>query len=311
MENSIKHNFNSYLGMTKRNVLLYFKDKTTIFFSMLAPLIVLFLYIIFLRDTYLSELKSSLSEFDGYFQISDVDNVVNAWLLAGILGTACITVSLNSLHVMVSDKVSKVDYDYQSSPVKGYVVILSYFTAAFLNTFIITSGILTIGLIVLNLIGSLYLDFITILLLYLVTVLGSASATIIMMIIVSFFKKASALAAFSGIVSAAIGFIIGAYIPLGNFSDTVQGVLSLFPGSHIACLYRNLLMSGVINNINTSLNGIDGGMFNTFVNQGFALNLNMFTYTAEKGFMTIYSLASIALAFGINVIFYKKSFKRA
>ena len=311
MITTMKHNFNSYLGMTKRNILLYFKDKTTIFFSMLAPLIVLFLYIIFLRDTYLSELKESLTGFEDYFLMSDVDNIANSWLLAGILGTSCITVSLNSLHIMVSDKTNNIDYDYKSSPIKGYVVILSYFTGAFLNTFIITGGILTIGLIVLNIIGNLYLSFNTVLLLYLVTILGSASATIIMMVIVSFFKKTSALAAFSGIVSAAIGFIIGAYIPLGSFSDTIQGILSLFPGSHIACLYRNLLMSDVINHINSSLNGIDNGMFNIFVNKAFALNLNMFAYITPKEFMSIYALGSIVIAFGLNLLFYKKSFKRA
>ena len=49
-----------------------------------------------------------------------------------------------------------------------------------------------------------------------------------------------------------IGFVIGAYIPLGNFSKTIQGVLTIVPGSHIACIYRNLLMSGTLNSINSS-----------------------------------------------------------
>ena len=45
-----RKNLNSYLGMTKRNILVFFKDKTTLFFSMLAPLIVFFLYIVFLKE---------------------------------------------------------------------------------------------------------------------------------------------------------------------------------------------------------------------------------------------------------------------
>lgn len=305
-----RKNLNSYLGMTKRNILVFFKDKTTLFFSMLAPLIVFFLYIVFLKDTYLSSLKESLSGLEEYVLASDIENIANSWLLAGLLGTSCITVSLNSLHVMVNDKNSKIDYDYNSSPIKGYIVVLSYFTGAFLNTFLITASILTVGLIILNSIGSLYLGFSTVILLYLVTILGCASSTILMMIIVSFFKKSSALGAFSGIVSAAVGFVIGAYIPLGNFSNAIQGILSLVPGSHVACLYRNLLMKNLLEHIDVSLNGMDSHTFISMAKEAFALNLNMFSYTTSNTFMMVYTSISAILALGLNVVLYKRTVKR-
>ena len=308
--NALRRNLNSYLGMTKRNILVFFKDKTTLFFSMLAPLIVFFLYIVFLKDTYLSGLKDSVVGLEEYIKMSDIENIANAWLLSGLLGTTCITVSLNSLNVMVSDKNAKIDYDYNSSPVKGYIVVLSYFTGAFLNTFLITASILTIGLVVLEVIGGLYLNFQTIIFLYLVTILGCASSTIVMMVIVSFFKKLSSLQAFSGIVSAAIGFIIGAYIPLGNFSSVIQGILSLVPGSHVACLYRNLLMTGILEHIDISLAGADSHMFIHMAQNTFALNLNMFSYNTTKSFMMIYTSISIILALGLNIVLYKKTIKR-
>ena len=88
---------NSYFGMTKRNILLFFKDKTTLFFSMLSPLIVFMLYILFLKDAYLSEFIESLKGLEEYFDAKDVENICNAWLLSGVLGTSAITVSLNSL----------------------------------------------------------------------------------------------------------------------------------------------------------------------------------------------------------------------
>ena len=246
---TLRQTLNSYAGMTKRNVLLFFKDKTTLLFSMLAPIIVFLLYIIFLENAYLDGLKDAAKDFGDLISLKDIDSVTNAWLLAGVLGTSAITVSLNSLQVMVKDKENKIDYDYTSSPIPSVVVILAYFTGAFLNTFIITGLILTLGLIILSLIGSLYLTFEAIILLYLVTILASASSTIIMMVVVSFFKRSSALGAFSGIISAAIGFIIGAYIPLGEFSEAVQGIMALVPGSYISCLYRNLLMRLVLYNI--------------------------------------------------------------
>ena len=116
---------------------MFFKDKSTMFFSMLAPLIVFVLYIVFLKDTYLSGIYNDVEPLKEFFDINDIENVANAWLLAGVLGTCTIPVALNSLQVMVVDKEKKIDYDYNSSPISGSIVVLSYFTGAFINTFLI------------------------------------------------------------------------------------------------------------------------------------------------------------------------------
>ena len=311
MKLSLRQKFNAYLGMTKRNILMFFKDKSTMFFSMLAPLIVFVLYIVFLKDTYLSGIYKDVEPLKEFFDINDIENVANAWLLAGVLGTCTITVALNSLQVMVGDKEKKIDYDYNSSPISGSIVVLSYFTGAFINTFLISAGILSVGLIVLSLIGNLYLTATTVVLLFLVTILGCASSTLIMMIVVSFFKSSSALGAFSGIISAVVGFVIGAYIPLGSFDTSIQGVLALIPGSHIACLYRNLLMNGVLENINASLMNVDNGELVNALKDVFALNLNLFTYSVKEAFMYIYSGASIIVALGGNILLYRLASKRS
>ena len=69
-------------------------------------------------------------------------------------------------------------------------------------------------------------------------------------------------------------------------------------------------MNGVLEHINTSLNGIDNGMFYTNVSLSFALNLNVFSLEASKHFMMIYILSSIGLAFILNVVLYRKTIKR-
>ena len=311
MKLSLKQKFNAYLGMTKRNILMFFKDKTTMFFSMLAPIIVFVLYIVFLKDVYLSGVYTDVEPIKEFFDIKDIENVTNAWLISGVLGTCTITVALNSLQVMVGDKEKKIDFDYNSSPISGSIVVLSYFTGAFINTFLISAGILTASLVVLSIIGNLYLTVTTIILLFLVTILGCASSTLIMMIVVSFFKSSSALGAFSGIISAVVGFVIGSYVPLGSFDTTIQGILTLIPGSHIACLYRNLLMNGVLNNIDAALANIDSGALVIALKDLFALDLNLFTYTVKEAFMYIYSGASAVVALGGNILLYRLASKRS
>ena len=307
---TLSQRFNAYKGMTSRNIKVFFKDKMTVFFSILAPLIVFLLYILFLRDTYLNGMKNSLASVSSFIDMKDVENIANGWLLAGILASSCITVSLNSLSVMVDDKDRKVDYDYNSSPSNGPIVVLSYFTGALANTLFITCGVLTLGLVILSIGGSLYLTFTKVLLLYLVTILGCASGTLLMMVIASFFKKAGALGAFGGIVSAAIGFVIGAYVPLGNFSNGVQTALSFVPGSHVAAIYRDILMSGVTEHVANLIGSNGGAEFLSSIRDDFSLSLTMFNYKTTELFSFIYIAGSILVGLILNIVLYKKASKR-
>ncbi|MFA6830589.1 MAG: hypothetical protein WCR67_07835, partial [Bacilli bacterium] len=207
-------------------------------------------------------------------------------------------------------KAKKIDFDYNSTPLGGGIVTLAYFTGAFINTFLITTVILSVGLVALSLMGTTYLSAVSVLSLYGVNALGCASATIMMMIIVSFFKKPSALGAFSGIVSAVVGFIIGAYIPLGSFSTGVQSILSIVPGSHIACLYRNILMSGVLENINMSINGVDGGVFVSGLKELFAVNLNFASWNLAALVNILYVSISSVIFLITTILLYRLSNKR-
>lgn len=307
---TFKQRWNAFKGMTSRNIKVFFKDKVTLFFSILTPLIVLGLYVLFLKSTYMNGITSELEAVKHLIDMKDVENIGNTWLLSGILGTSTITVALNSLSVMVSDKDKKVDYDYVSSPCNGSIVILSYFAGAFVNTLIISFAALTFGLAVMSIGSSLYLTLSSILQLYLVTAIGCASSTMMMMIILSFFKKSSALGAFEGIVSAAIGFIIGAYVPLGSFSNTVQTILAFVPGSHIASLYRQLLMTGVTENIGKCMGEFGGAEFVEVIKKEFSLALTMFDGKVSMLFSYLYSVGSIVVGFIVNVILYKKASQR-
>ena len=49
------------------------------------------------------------------------------------------------------------------------------------------------------------------------------------MLITMFFKSTNASGAFIGILSASSGFVIGAYIPISEFSGTIQTICNIFP----------------------------------------------------------------------------------
>lgn len=296
---------NAYKGMTIRNIKIYMKDKTAILLSMLAQIIVLGLFVLFLRDNYVGSIKDGLGELQNLLSDSDIDKIVNGWMISGVIGTALVTVALNSLVVIVKDKEDKINYDYTASPVKPHTVVLSYFTASVINTFVVSAILMTAGFVFLGISCDTTYSPIEILKMYGLVALGSISSALILMVIATFFKKSSSLGSFGALVSAAIGFIIGAYVPVSQFSDTVQTIVNLVPGSQIAGMMRSLLMKSAVENAQSAIGSKAGAEFANQMNKLFAIKLNIFGSEVDFTFMMIYSIVAIVLFLAVNLIVYK------
>ena len=303
-----------FLGLTKRNLLLFFKDKQSIIFSLLTSMIVLALYLLFLKDTFVNAMDSAMNQFPGlssHIDESDKDMFANLILLTGILGSAMITVPYNCLITLVKDRENKVDYDILATPLKRGQIIFSYFVSAALSSVILTSIILAIGLGVIGVQGDIYLGIDDIAKAFGVVALGSISATSIFMIVVLFFKSVSASGAFFGMLSAASGFIIGAYIPISQFSENIQTVCNIFPASQITIVLRNVLINGLLEHMNISLAGVDYGMFVTIIKELFSFKARIFDGYLDVTQMLGYISVSILVCIVVQIIVYSKTYKKA
>ena len=299
-----------FIGLTKRNLLKYFMDIQSVFFSVMTSIIVLGLYLLFLRNNFVDAITSALGELEKLIDMSDCDVLVDGILLSGVIGTAMITVPFNCLSTIIKDKENKIDYDISATPLKRWQIILSYFLSSAVSAFFMTGVILTVGLVALSQTGDLHMAPEMIMGAYGVVLLGCISATAFFMIIMLFFKSSSASSAFFGILSAASGFVIGAYLPISQFSKTVQTFCNLFPASHITAMMRNVLLNGVLENIDKSIGGLDNGMFIDTMKEVFTFNPYAFGMDFTQQKMVLYAIA-ITLACIIIMIFaYSKTYKR-
>ncbi|MCQ2527212.1 MAG: ABC transporter permease [Lachnospiraceae bacterium] len=299
-----------FIGFTKRNMMMYFKDLGAVFFSMLTSIIVFALYQLFLKGTFYDSISGAMEGLDNLVLKADLDTLINGVLLTGIMGSALITVPFNCLNTIVKDKEHRVDYDISATPLKRWQIILSYFTASSLSSIIMVAVILTIGLIALTTMGDTYITAKYVALLYGIVVVGAISSTAFFMVIMIFFKDTSVSSAFFGILSAAAGFVIGAYIPISQFSTTVQTVCNLFPASHITVLIRQFLLSGVVEHIDEGIGGIDGGAFAESIKNTFSFNAYLFGGTLSNVGSLIYAGALVIVCIGAMTVLYNKTYKR-
>lgn len=301
------------LGFIKRNVLLFFKDWQSILFSLLTSIIVLVLYLLFLKGTFVSAIQSAMEQYPGLASMvpqKDIAMFANLFLLSGILGSAMISVPFSCITVVVKDRANKVDYDILATPMKRGQIIFAYFVSAVLTSTLLTDIILAVGLIGIRMQGNMYLNISQVVKAFSIVALGSISASAIFMIIVLFFKTVSACEAFFGILSAASGFVIGAYIPISQFSNEVQTVCNLFPASQITIMLRNILLNGLLEHINTSLQGVDQGMFVLSLKEYFTFQAKLFNGYLDMNKMLEYILGVILFCIVTQIMIYSGSYKK-
>ena len=300
-------------GLIKRNLLLFFKDWQSILFSLLTSIIVLVLYLLFLKGTFVSAIQRAMEQYPGLASMvseKDIDMFANLLLLTGILGSAMISVPFSCITTLVRDRANKVDYDILATPMKRGQIIFAYFVSAVLSSTLLTGIILTIGLVGIRMQGNIYLNAIQVVKAFSVVALGSISASAIFMIIVLFFKSVSACEAFFGILSAASGFVIGAYIPISQFSNGIQTVCNLFPASQITIMLRNILLNGLLEHINTSLAGVDQGMFVLSLKEYFTFQAKLFNGYLDMNKMLEYILGVILFCTVAQIMIYSGSYKK-
>ena len=167
-------------------------------------------------------------------------------MLAGMLASASITTSLGAYGVMISDRENKTIKDFYSSPVSRRQIAGGYIITGFIISIIMSIFTLIFGEIYMGMIGGAVLDMDILLKLFGVIVLSAFASSAIASFIISFLKTNSAYSAASMIVGTLIGFLVGAYIPIGNLPENVQWLVKYFPCAHSAVLYRQLLMKSSI-----------------------------------------------------------------
>ena len=231
-------------SLMKRNIKLYFKDKGMFFTSLITPLILLVLYGTFLSNVYEDTFRSTLEAAGATVSDKLIGGCVGGELVSSLLAVSCVTVAFCSNLLMVQDKITGARRDITIAPVKLSTLALSYYLSTLLSTLLIcfiATGV-CIGYLVYvgwyltaGDVANVFLDVV------LLVLFGTALSSCVNFPL-STQGQASAVGT---IVSAGYGFVCGAYMPISQFSDGLQKVISFLPGTYGTSLLRNHALRGV------------------------------------------------------------------
>ncbi|MBO7352303.1 MAG: ABC transporter permease [Candidatus Methanomethylophilaceae archaeon] len=281
--------------LVRRNLLIYFKDRASVLFSLMAVFIVLLLYLLFLRNMLIDSISDSMS-FATHGQLS---SLVDSWVFAGILGIVSVTASAGSLQCMVDDNLSGRKRDFIVTSIKPYEMAGGYIISTFLVGLIMGLVALIVSLIYLSLTGC-PLDITSVALCVALLIPSSLSGSIIIFAMISRIKSAGAFSGFFTVISVLIGFLTGIYMPMGTMADAMQFIGTLVPATHMAALFRQNLCSGSMDDV---FGTYDASEFRH--EMGFDLSLGGYEFSPEMSLM--YVLAVTAVFFVIAVFLIRRT----
>jgi multidrug/hemolysin transport system permease protein len=224
------------INFMKRNLLVFFKDKASVFFSLLSVFIIIGMYALFLGDVW----TNAMGDLPGARYVMD------SWIVAGLVAVTSVTTTMGAFGTMVEDQSKKIIKDIRSSPLPRVSIAGGYILSAFVIGVIMCVVALALCEVYIVAGGGALLGSMQLLKVFGLILLSTFSNTALVLFFVSFFRSNNAFSIASTIIGTIIGFLTGIYIPIGQLPNGVQWVIKFFPPSHSALLLRQVIMEDAI-----------------------------------------------------------------
>lgn len=226
----------SLISLAHRNIKTYLRDKVSVFFSFLSVIILLALYILFLGNNLRpGGMENILTE-------SEITFLVYAQLIPGLVVINSVSIPLGNLGMMINDFEYRQIDGFLVTPVKRYKIILAYYIASFMITFIISLLMLIAAFVIVGLTTGIYLNVLSFVYSALFVILISFVSTAIMVLVTSVIKSVNAFGAVAGVLGTLVGFASGIYMPLFILPDFMGKVASLLPFTHMNIALKRIVL---------------------------------------------------------------------
>ena len=268
-------------ALVKRNIKIYFSSIPGVIMSLLGALIAFFIYIGFLQKN----LESS------WPQIANVKQMLDLWMMAGIVAIAGITTSFQALGQLVKDRETRTADDMCLTDLSLSEQNLAYVLSSSIISFLMQIITFVVMDVYFTAVDKINISLENSLLALIFMVLGAVGATLLNEIIVLFIHSSTTFSRLSAVIGAIAGFAVATYLPYGTLSSTAQTLVKLVPSSYEASALRSLFLNKI------SENQMPASVRSTMVNYlGIHFKINGYQLTrADTGYVMIGMILILSL----------------
>lgn len=295
-----------FLSLTKRNCLVFLRDRSAVFFSLLSMLIVLMLMGVFLANMNVNSVTGLLEQYgdvrDAAADKENAGHLVQYWTLAGILVVNSLTVTLTVLGTMISDAHEHRLESFYAAPVSKGVIGLSYITSAILigTLFCLLTFFGAVLYICAN--GGSMLSAEAVLKIIGYTFMNVCVFSIILYFAALFVKSSSAWSGIATVVGTLVGFVGAIYLPMGELPEKVANLLKYLPILHGTSLMRRVCCADMLEKTFT---GVPKEVVDAY-NEHMGITVIMNNHTVSTGKQILFMVGCGCVAFLLTLIVSKR-----
>lgn len=229
---------NVIYNLVKRNMINYFYDKTSIFFSMLSVFLLILVYVLFLGQLQVNTVIEEVGDIAG------IDGLINSWLVTGLIVTSSVTVPMATMSDIVTDRENKVFQDFYVAPIKRSAIVFAYLISSVIIGVMMATLTFLLGMIYVGVTSGIWISVFSIFQMFVVIILSSTLFASLSFVVLSFVKTTSAAGTINTLIGTMIGFFAGIYVPFGVFSSAfLRQILEVNPAAQVVTLLRSIMMT--------------------------------------------------------------------
>lgn len=247
---------NEIRQLTSRNLKIFLRDKTAVFFSLLAMIIVVVLMLVFLGDMNsrsIAQLLDKLGAGTAEQNKKNSELLLLWWTIAGVISVNTVTITLASITTMINDKSQHRLDSFYTAPVSRIKVALGYLISAWIASMIICVMTLVIAETYVIFQGGEMLTAAAHLKALGLIALNSFTYASLMYMLALLVKGEAAWSSLGTIVGTVVGFLGAIYIPMSGLPQGVQSFLKFLPVLHGTSMFRKIICC---DSVNTAFKGI-------------------------------------------------------
>lgn len=285
----------------KRNIMVYWKNKSAILTSMFGVIIVFGIYILFLGDSMFRDIQGK-----NVINTSQLKLMLNQWLMAGIIAISTISASFGALNSLPSDREKHIIKDFYVSPLKRVTISGGYLLAGLISDLVMSVLVIICAQVYILLNGGSMFNLKILLEMCCIIIVTVFSSCSMVYFIATLSSDERLYSNVFSILSILLGFIAGIYMPIGQLPTFLQFIVKIFPTSYGAALLRHIMTNDTIKIVF----GSHAAGLKEYYMGYLGYNFRFGNYTTSRLFGIMYLLVSGIIFFAASVIVISRKKKK-
>lgn len=251
-------------SLIKRDIKIFYRTKGNIIFASLSVMILVVLHFLIFRNMFTDSWAEIIAQFPITVEREQLAWIVDNLMFSAVVPMGAVTISLVALGLMVADKEKNVLSDFLVSPIGRKTLLASYLISSFIVGFVILLLFIAFFEVYFLLVYGIGFTLIQFGLILQATIGSLIFANVFMLLLVTFVKSQQSLGALGTILGTLLGFLSGAYIPVGQFGETIGNIFSALPFLQMTVLTRQAFLYELANKTPLTYEMLSGGLARSF-----------------------------------------------